>query len=787
MLGSLLPDEARVEDEPRRSRRPSLLSAPGLLTSADRVQLESRSGSEAASPERPRRSSMRQPSLLSAPGALGPSLPDEVSHRYDGDHRGDSQPRAVSSSVHAEHEHGVSPGQRSSGQRRASLPPMATVSPEEHGERSGNHSSRRRSWSPSAAEQGHALHAANASHAAAGDHLSGPGLGGSTLSSSTSDEEESLHAVTGRSRAATDAAVFAAASGEQRGESCEEEAVWHVGLSPHSAPELHDTQGRRCSSMRQPSLLSAPGALGSSLADEVLHRYHGDHRGDSQPRAVSSSVHAEHEHGVSPGQRSSGQRRASLPPMATVSPEEHGERSGNHSSRRRSWSPSAAEQGHAPHAANASHAAAGDHLSGPGLGGSTLSSSTSDEEESLHAVTGRSRAATDAAVFAAASGEQRGESCEEEAVWHVGLSPHSAPELHDTQGRRCSSMRQPSLLSAPGALGSSLADEVLHRYHGDHRGDSQPRAVSSSVHAEHEHGVSPGQRSSGQRRASLPPMATVSPEEHGERSGNHSSRRRSWSPSAAEQGHAPHAANASHAAAGDHLSGPGLGGSTLSSSTSDEEESLHAVTGRSRAATDAAVFAAASGEQRGESCEEEAVWHVGLSPHSAPELHDTQGRRCSSMLQPSLLSAPGALGSSLPDEVLHRYHGDHQSRQVSQATDVAGVSRGDSRELLEQQAAWHGSLSPHSAPELHGGNPSGGSISQTSLLSAPGALGPASHQTHRPHEIQEVFPMHPELAPARGQYGTGGSVSTVGGSACAEVAGDSASGTIIMDTGAGEG
>jgi len=157
------------------------------------------------------------------------------------------------------------------------------------------------------------------------------------------------------------------------------------------------------------------------------------------------------------------------------------------------------------------------------------------------------------------------------------------------------------------------------------------------------------------------------------------------------------------------------------------------------------------------------------------------------MRQPSLLSAPGALGSSLPDEVLHRYHGDHQSRQVSQATDVAGVSRGDSRELLEQQAAWHGSLSPHSAPELHGGNPAGGAISQTSLLSAPGALGPASHQTHRPHEIQEVFPMHPELAPARGQYGTGGSVSTVGGSACAEVAGDSASGTIIMDSGAGEG
>jgi hypothetical protein len=88
---------------------------------------------------------------------------------------------------------------------------------------------------------------------------------------------------------------------------------------------------------------------------------------------------------------------------------------------------------------------------------------------------------------------------------------------------------------------------------------------------------------------------------------------------------------------------------------------------------------------------------------------------------------------------------------------------------------------------LHGGNPAGGAISQTSLLSAPGALGAASHQTHRPHEIQEVFPMHPELAPARGQYGTGGSVSTVGGSACAEVAGDSASGTIIMDSGAGEG
>ena len=125
-----------------------------------------------------------------------------------------------------------------------------------------------------------------------------------------------------------------------------------------------------------------------------------------------------------------------------------------------------------------------------------------------------------------------------------------------------------------------------------------------------------------------------------------------------------------------------------------------------------------------------------LPDQDGERLAETEGIPRRSSRHPSLLSAPGALGSAPSSHVAKSRNPLTSSSSCDQA---AAVPARDTREQ-NLSTPLHADVSPHSAPELHsGGGPTRSSMRKSSLLSAPGAIdlvqqaGEASTQAASPH------------------------------------------------------
>ena len=794
---------------PARDTREQNLSTPLHADVSPHSAPELHSGGE------PARSSMRKSSLLSAPGAIGfVQQAGEASTQAASPHL--SRSRAQEPADHATNPmldspvSSASPSRASAGHRHSLPPTLGLVLPAESTRSAMEMASRRHSWSPSAVE--------DAAHA-------NSGLASSMLSSDISDEDQGqfFGDRTGRAQDAPPAAAVPAAVPARDTREQNLSTPLHADVSPHSAPELHSGGEPARSSMRKSSLLSAPGAIGFvQQAGEASTQAASPHL--SRSRAQEPADHATNPmldspvSSASPSRASAGHRHSLPPTLGLVLPAESTRSAMEMASRRHSWSPSAVE--------DAAHA-------NSGLASSMLSSDISDEDQGqfFGDRTGRAQDAPPAAAVPAAVPARDTREQNLSTPLHADVSPHSAPELHSGGEPARSSMRKSSLLSAPGAIGFVQQEgEASTQAASPHL--SRSRAQEPADHATNPmldspvSSASPSRASAGHRHSLPPTLGLVLPAESTRSAMEMASRRHSWSPSAVE--------DAAHA-------NSGLASSMLSSDISDEDQGqfFGDRTGRAQDAPPAAAVPAAVPARDTREQNLSTPLHADVSPHSAPELHSGGEPARSSRRKSSLLSAPGAIGFvQQAGEASTQAASPHLSRSRAQepadhATNPMLDSPVSSASPSRASAGHRHSLPPtlglvlpaestRSAMEMasrrHSWSPSAvehaahaNSGLASSMLSSdisdedqgqffgdrtgrsqdapPAAAVPAAVPARDTRE-QEVFSSLrggiQQKNSAEERYGTGGSKSSIPqSSATGELAGESATGTIIMDSGSG--
>ena len=523
-------------------------------------------------------------------------------------------------------------------------------------------------------------------------------------------------------------------------------------LPDQDGERLAETEGIPRRSSRHPSLLSAPGALGSapsshvaksrnpltssSSCDQAAHTSSGlassilssdisdedqgqfleDSTGHTQDTAPAAAVPA----------RDAREQNLSTPFRADVSPhsapELHSGAGPARSSMRKSsllsapgaidlvqQAGEASTQAASPHLSRSSAQEAADHVRNPMLD-SPVSSASPSRASAGH------RHSLPPTLGLVLPAESTTRSATEMASRRHSWSPSAVEHVAHASSGLASSM-----------LSSDITDEDQGQFFGDSIGHTQDTAPAAAVPA----------RDTREQNLSTPFRADVSPhsapELHSGGGPARSSMRKSsllsapgaidlvqQAGEASTQAASPHLSRSSAQEAADHVRNPMLD-SPVSSASPSRASAGHR---HSLPPTFGLVLPA---ESTTRSATEMASRRHSWSPSAVEHVAHASSGLASSMLS-----------SDITDEDQGQFFGD----SIGHTQDTAPAAAVPARDTREQNLStpFRADVSPHSAPELHsGGGPARSSMRKSSLLSAPGAIdlvqqaGEASTQAASPH------------------------------------------------------